>query len=365
MKVLIQFSNQDKKSEVITPFISLDNCQATDSELVVPGLIKIDYSKDGIECFCLGLDIAEKILSSVCSIQVGQDNNYGMISFPKSLNGVMLEAGILNFQRVLELAGHGTVQYVNTDKKALKALVPLSQWISADLAVDANKAYIKFKFNDYEINVSDGSAMQFCSRVKQHPLISASGLGNYFDFGNEIKLKPTIEYLCFWKLLKSDNGYKKYSNFINECNDKIKVVYDEGKKYKCDFKGGKVEFQLLSIGDKYPKKVIMQVEDFHDMDILESLQRNLSFKAIDLVGKITNIKLSTSKLLKELNFYKGENFFVFESVKDNLKAEYDIGSGILTVKQEFHLGDTIEKEYFEESMKRTREWVESIINNAE
>lgn len=365
MKILIQFSNQDKKSEVITPFIGLDNCNATDSELVVPGLIKMDYSKDGIECFCLGMDVAENILSSICNVQVGQDNNLGVISFPKSLVGVMLEAGILNFHKVLELAGNGTVQYVNTDKKALKANVPLSQWLSADLAVDSGKAYIKFKFNDYEINVSDGSAMQFCTRVKQHPLISASGLGNYFDFGNEIKLKPTIEYLCFWKMLKSDNGYKKYSNFMNECSGKIEVIYDEGKKYRCEFDGGKVEFQLLSIGDKYPKKVIMQLEELKDIQILESLQKNLSFKSIDLVGRISNVKLSTDKLLKKLKFYKGENFFVFESVKDNLKAEYDIGSGVLTVKQEFHLGETIDKDYFEESMKRTKEWIDLIINQTE
>jgi hypothetical protein len=365
MKILIQFSNQDKKSEIITPFIGLDNCQANDIELTVPGLIKMSYGKETIECFCLGLDVAEKILSSVCNIQLDTHNNNGFISFPKSLTNVMLESRILDFQKVLELASNGSVQYVNTEKKALKAIVPLSQWLSADLSINDSKAYINFKFNNYEINVSDGSAMQFCSRVKQHPLISAASLGNYFDFGSEIKLKPTIDYLCFWKSLKSDNGYKKYSNFINECNDRIKVIYDEGKKYRCEFNGGKVDFQLLSIGDKYPKKVILQFEQLNDIPTIESLQRCLGFKTIELVGRISNLRLSTYKLLKDLKFYKDDNFFIFSNVIDNFRAEYDIGSGILTIRQEFHISDKLDKDYFEKCLKNTKEWVDVILQNIE
>jgi hypothetical protein len=135
MKILIQFFDQDKKSEIITPFIALDKCIASDDGLVVPGLIKIDYSKNDIKCFCLGLDVVEKILSNICNIQVDSSGNSGLISFPRSLSGVMLETQILDFQKVLELAGNGTVEYVNTDKKSLKANVLLSQWLSANLVV--------------------------------------------------------------------------------------------------------------------------------------------------------------------------------------------------------------------------------------
>lgn len=365
MKILIQFSNHDKKSEIITPFIGLDNCNATDSELVVPGIIKIDYSKDNIVCFCLGLDVVEKILSNICNIQVDSSGNGGLITFPKCLSSVMLESKVTDFQSVLELASSGKVEYVNTDKKALKTNVLLSQWLSANLIIDNTKAIINFKFIDYEINVSDGSAMQFCNRVKAHPLISASCLGNYFDFGAEVKIKPSIEYLCFWKVLKSDNGYKKYSNFMNECNDKIKVLYDEGKKYRCEFDGGKVDFQLLSIGDKYPKKVVLQIDELKDISIIESLQKNLGFNSIEFIGKIINLKLTTTKLLKDLKFYKDEDFFVFTNARDNFKAQYDIGSGTMTIKQEFKINDKIDSIFLEENGRRIREWVDNILQEAE
>jgi hypothetical protein len=207
--------------------------------------------------------------------------------------------------------------------------------------------------------------MQFCNRVNEHPLISAGSLGNYFDFGTEIKIKPQIEYLCFWKVLKSDNGYKRYSNFMNECNNKLKVIYDEGKKYRCEFNGGKVDFQLLSIGDKYPKKVVLQVEELNEIDVIENLQSNLGFKSIDLISKISNLRLSTYKLLKELNFYKDDDFFIFTNVIDNFKAEYDIGSGTMTIKQEFHINESIDKVFFDNSLKKTKEWINNILDKAE
>lgn len=364
MKILVQFSNQDNRAEIITPFIGLDGCESTDTELKVPGIVKIDYSKSTVECFCLGLDVVEKILSNICNVKIDSVGNSGMISFPKSLSGVMLETQILDFKRVLELAGNGTVQYVNTQKQSLKATVPLSQWLVADLVVDGAKVYIKFRFLDYEINVNDGSAMQFCNRVKQHPLISVASLGNYFDFGSEISLKPNLDYLLFWKVLKSENGYKKYSNFINEMNDRINVIYDEGKKYRCQFDGGFVDFQLLSMGDKYPKKVVVQIDEIKDTIIIDNLLKNLGFKTIELVGKVTNLKLRTDKLLHQLKFYKDDNFFVFSSVRDNLKAEYDIGSGTLSIKQEFHIVDKIDKVILEENYKLTKNWIDMVIKEA-
>ncbi len=58
---------------------------------------------------------------------------------------------------------------------------------------------------------------------------------------------------------------------------------------------------------------------------------------IDLVSKITNIKLSTHTLLKKLNFYKDEDFFIFTNVSNNFKATYDIYNNTLNIKQEFKI----------------------------
>lgn len=342
MKVKIRFNGLENKADVITPFLKFKDCKANDENIIVPNILKINYI-DNLTCFCHGLDIAEIILSNICKVVVDDENNHGIISFPNSLIDILIETEIVDFNSIVDLVSNGKVNFINTDKKQLKAIVPLSQWLLADLTINYKQAFIRLKVNNYEINVNDGSALLFCNRVKQNPFISASGLNKYFDFG-DIKLKPKIEYLCLWKMLKSDNGYKKYSNFINECNNDLNIIYDEGKKYKCEFNGGKVEFQLTSISDKYPKKVIVQIESIQQLNIIKSLQENLNIKNIDLVCKVTNIKLNTNKLLRDLNFYKSDNFFIFENIKDNLKIEYDIASNILNLKQDILLIDLTQKE---------------------
>ena len=174
----------------------------------------------------------EKILSNICTIEIESDNNIGSIKFPSSLNCATLQSKIIDFKSVMDLCSNGKVEYINTEQRKIKASVPLSQWLNADIIINGEDAFINLHFIDYKISVNDGSAAKFCERVKQHPLISANGLSNYFDFGKVAELEPNIEYICFWKVLKSENGYKKYSNFINECNNKMDVIYDDGKKYK-------------------------------------------------------------------------------------------------------------------------------------
>lgn len=359
----MQFSNQNKKSEIITPFINLDNCVANDSGLIIPGIIKINYENKGIDCYCLGLDVAEQILSNICNIEVSSDANNGLITFPKCLSNILIKTNVVDFKGILDLASRGNVKYINTEDRKLKAVIPLSHWLSADISIDRNKAFVNFKFNDYEISVLDGSAANFCNRVKTHPLISASSLSNYFDFGNETKIKPSIEYICFWKVLKSPNGYKRYSNFINSINDKAKIAYDEGKKYSCKFNGGKIDFQLLNIGDQYPKKVIAQVEDINNesFDILKKLQKHLGFKTIDLVSKVINLNLNVVDLLEELKFYKANNFFIFTNKLENFESTYDIGSCILSVKKTFSLDDNIDENDLNEYMVELKKWITSVI----
>lgn len=360
MKILLSFSNQNNKSNIIAPFLSMNNCEASDNELIIPGMVKIDYSGNDIKCFCLGFSVVEKILSNICEIEISHDNNIGNIKFPSSLNCAMMQSKIIDFKSVMDLCSSGKVEYINTNDKKIKATVQLSQWINANIVINGDDAFINLYFLNYQINVTDGSATKFCERVKEHPLISAGALNNYFNFGKVAELEPVIDYICFWKILKSENGYKKYSNFINECNDKLKVEYDEGKKYKCQFDGGKVEFQLLSIGDKYPKKVVLQMQDLN-LDILNGLTKQLNFNTIDLVAKVSNLKISTHVLLNKLNFYKDDDFFIFTNVVDNFKATYDIYNNTMNIKQEFKI-QNIDKGYLENSVKKLKEWIDVLIN---
>ena len=360
MKILLNFFNQDNKDKIIAPFLSINSCEADDNKLVVPNIVKIDYSKSDINCYCLSFTTVEKILSNICTIEIESDNNIGSIKFPSSLNCATLQSKIIDFKSVMDLCSNGKVEYINTEQRKIKASVPLSQWLNADIIINGEDAFINLHFIDYKISVNDGSAAKFCERVKQHPLISANGLSNYFDFGKVAELEPNIEYICFWKVLKSENGYKKYSNFINECNNKMDVIYDDGKKYKCEFEGGKVEFQMLSIGDKYPKKVMLQMQELN-YDILNSLTKQLNFNTIDLVSKITNIKLNTHTLLKKLNFYKDEDFFIFTNISNNFKATYDIYNNTLNIKQEFKI-QNIDENYLNNSVEEMKKWIEKIIN---
>ena len=359
MKVLLKFFNNDHKSEIITPFLNMQDCIVTDKQLVVPKMVKIVFD-ESISCYCLSLSIAELILSSICMITTDTDNNIGEITFPRELTDIILEVKTKSFPKVMELASTGKIKYINSKIEEVKMLVPLSQWLSADVNVSEANAYINFKLNDYSINVSDQSATRFCTRVKQHPLIAASMLTEYFDFGDEIQLKPVIEYLCFWKLLKAENGYKKYANCMNECKSIMNITYDDGKKYRCDFDGGKLEFQLTAIGDKYPNKVILQFDKIN-LEVLESLKKNLSLKTIELVCKITSLQLSTNTLLRKLRFFKADNFFMFENVYDNLKAEYDISTNVMLIKREIKLDNITDNDIFIKTMDDTKAWMNNLI----
>jgi hypothetical protein len=346
MKILINFLNQNSKDKIISPFVNYKDCTATDDNLIIPGILKVDYSSTGIKCYCYSLYIAEIIISSVCTVSVSEDSNNGNVVFPNNLDSIMLECNIFSFNKILELAVNGTTNYINTEKEQIKANMSLSQWLSADINVNNGKALIKLQCNNYNVSVSDKSAKVFCDRIKEHPLIFADNLKKYFDFGSEIKIEPKIEYVYFYKMLKSDTGYKKYSNFINDNKD-LNFKYNAGKEYTCNLSDtGKIEFKLVDIGDKYPKRIIFQTGEYDDLSILNKLKKYFNINNISIIAKVSNLKLSLDSLLNKLNFYKDEDFFVFANVKDNLKATYNIYNNIMNIRQDIKIDeiDTIDNE---------------------
>ncbi len=359
MKILLEFKDQTCKSEVISPFLSIPECIADEKELTIPSILKINYEHN-IKCFCLNFSVAEKILSNICNVE--SSDNIGKISFPSSLKCASMQTKIRNFESVMELCSTGKVEYINTENKKMKAVVTLSKWIKADIIVNGFDAFINLIFIDYEINTIDNSASKFCERVKVHPLISANGLNEYFDFGESKELKPITEYVCFWKIIKHDNGYKKYSNFINESKDIMNISYDNEKKYKCEFEGGKIEFKLSNIGDKYPKKVIIKMEEAN-INILRNLQKQLNLNSIDLIAKVSNIKISSGTLLNKMNFYKDEEFFIFTNQKESIKITYDIYNNIMNIKQEIKLQD-IKEDSLINAKEKIKLTIDDLIKNS-
>jgi len=359
MKILINFLNQNNKDKIISPFVNYPNCKADDDNLIIPGILKIDYSSNNIKCYCYSLYIAELIISSICTITTSVDNNQGNIIFPNSLDSIMLECDIYSFDLILELVQNGTTQYINTDKQQIKSNISLSQWLSADINVNNMKSLINLKCNNYNILVNDKSAKIFCERVKEHPLIFATNLKKYFDFGTDIQMKPKIEYIFFYKMLKSETGYKKYSNFMND-NKELNFKYNEGKEYTCNIStNGKIEFKLLEIGDKYPKKIIYQTDKVEDLFIIDKLKKYFNISNISIISKVNNLKLNISTLLNDLKFYKDEEFFIFLNTKDNLKATYNIYSNVLNIKQDIKIENGINN--IENERNKLQEFIENLI----
>ena len=110
---------------------------------------------------------------------------------------------------------------------------------------------------------------------------------------------------------------------------------------------------------------MLQITELKDVSIIEMLHKNLGFKSIELVSKISNLRLTTDKLLNSLKFYKDDNFFIFANSRDNFRAEYDIGTGILNVKQDFNIQDELNEEYLIDNMNKMSEWINFILKNTE
>jgi hypothetical protein len=111
--------------------------------------------------------------------------------------------------------------------------------------------------------------------------------------------------------------------------------------------------------------VVLQIDELKDIYIVESLQKSLGFNSIELICKISNLKLTTPKLIRDLKFYKDDEFFIFSNVRENFKAQYDIGSGVLNIKQEFKISEIIDKEYLQESITKAKEWIDLILEKSE
>jgi len=352
MKIVIQFLDHTYKSEIITPFLGIENCEATETELVVPKLVKIDYSKENLLCYCFSLNVAEKIISSVCNCTI--TDTHGEVKFVNSLYNMVIETEILDFDNILKFVSNYKVQNVNTNNGNLKALIELSEWMTVDLMVD-KKAILNINFKNVIVH---DNIKTFCERVKNHPLIFLVNLKQYFNFGIERKLIPKIEKFCFYKILESANGYKKYSNFINDCKDKIKIEYEEGKSYLCLFDGGKIDFILLNIADEYPKKIIMEIDEINDIELLTIIQKHFSMNVIDLYAEVINIKFSIDDLLNKMGFEKDNGFFIFTN--KNMNMQYDINNFKLTIKKEIkNINKNIlnlEKEEMEQILTKMIGW---------
>jgi hypothetical protein len=347
------------KKRVLSPFVGLPNCEANDKQLIVPNKVKIDYSDDSIKCYCHDLKTVEQILHSTCEARISQDKNEGKIIFPNSLSTVAIKSKIDNFNKALKFVQGGNIEYIDTEEKQLKALLSLSGWLKGDLTVNNNQFYVNFYFEDYKINVSDNSAKKFCERTRKYPLSSVGSLNKYLNLKQN---NGEIKYICFWKIIKDIDKLKNYTDFINECNDIIKVIYDR-KKYRCEFNGGKVEFYIGNSANKMPKKAVVQINNINNesIEILQNLRYVFSFDTVNLVGKISNLDLNPRKLMNKLNFSKSRNFYIFSNSLKKFKAEYNINKQHLKIKQRIELHDSLSKKYFNEYTKSAKEWSNNII----
>ena len=359
MRVLIQFNSIASAPNILAPFLAYPGVVADEHELTVPGVIRIVIAED-LRCYCLNLTVAEELLGRLCETEVDQSGNHGRLRWPKDLAGVLLEVTLGTWEPLLTLTASGHVSYVHTTQRRLKATLALSAWLEAELTVDYPQLVLQLRFKDHELQVSDGSAASFCRRVKANPILSATGLLKTLQVP-DLQPQPKLEYLTLWKVLYSEHGYKRYAQFLNDQAAYLDVGYESHKGYHCKFTGGYVDFQLESLGDKYPKKVVLQVDNLTDTPVLTILGELLAIKTLDLVAKVVNLNL-TPPALRDLNFVKHEDFFLFTRFDTQLQARYDIGSAVLTVKQELKLA-TLTSEQLTIAKDGLQLWLREVMNH--
>lgn len=339
MRSLTIFNTINHKDKILSK-IDFDNAIDKGNAVIVPNVFKLDYS-NGLRCYCYDLYITESIVSSV--MQIDNNKNDVIISMPKDFEYIIIECDINSFDDIVELSINKDVSYLNVQLKEIRFFLK-QDYLNLDINIRDNKAIIKISFIDFALKVDDVS--NFIKRTKQKPLLYIQSLNEYFNFGT-YEAKPELEYMYYYKMLKSDTGYRKYANFINESS--LQFTYTN-KEYKAKLKKGKIEFKVENIADKYPKKIIFQSESEEDLKYIAELQKYFNINQITIIAKINNLRLDMIDLMK-LDFHKEEDFFIFSNTQDKFKATYDIFDNTLIIRQDFNNIEEANKQFIKDFIK--------------
>ncbi len=341
MRSLTVFNTSEQKDRILSN-IKFDNMEQGNNTTIIPSILKLDYNS-GLRCYCFDLYITELIVNSVLNID--NEKNNVTVYMPKDFQYIVIDCDIVDFKDILELSVNKDVTYLNISLQEIRFFLK-QDYLTLDINVKNNKAVIKISFNEFNTTVDDVS--NFIKRTREHPLIYIQSLRDYFNFGS-YEVKPELEYMYYYKMLKSDTGYRKYADFIN--NSDLKFTY-ANKEYKAKLHKGKIEFRVDNISDKYPKKVIFQSESEKDLVYIQQLQKYFNINQITIIAKVKNIKLNMIDLAR-LDFSKEEEFFIFSNIKDKFKATYDIYSNTLTIRQDFNDINEANKDYIKTFIKNS------------
>lgn len=340
MRSLIVFNNTEEKDRILSN-LKFKDCVDNGQTVIVPNLFKLDYS-NGLKCYSFDLKITEQIISSI--LQIDNNKNDIEIKAVKSFQYIVLECDIVDFDKIIELSVNKDVSYINLSLKEIRFFLK-QDYLDLDINIRNNKAVIKATIKEFNTKVDDVS--KFIKRTKEHPLMYIQSLNEYFNFGY-YEFKPSLEYMYYYKMLKSDTGYRKYADFIN--NSSLEFTYSN-KEYKAKLNDGKIEFKIENISDKYPKKIIFQTQSEKDLIYIKELQKYFNINQITIIAKVINIQLNMVDLLK-LDFHKEEEFFTFSNIQDKFKATYDIFDNTLSVRQDFNSIEEANKNFIKEFINK-------------
>ena len=319
MKILTIFKSTNLKDKILSN-IESDNMQETSNSIIIPNKLKLEYNTS-LKCFCYDLLTTEKIIASTIEV----DKN--KLIFNKDLDSVLIECNVFDFNRIQNLSLDKQVSYFNKQNQELKFYIK-DDYLNVEVNVKQNRCFLKLTFDNIDI---EKNIQLYEQRIYSRPLIYLDELRDYLDLG-DLEFKPELQYIYYEKILKSDVGFKKYSKFMDQSKLKFKLI---NKTYEAKLKSGFLKFTILNLTDKYPNKIHFRTTDKEDLKYIEELKNFFNINQISLIAKIKNLDLNLDKL-KEKDFYKDDEFFIFYHQRDKFKVTYDIFNKTAEIRQDFN-----------------------------
>ena len=341
MHSLVIFKTNDYKDKILnaiqnsTQLIQgIQDIQKTSNSIIIPNTLKIDYTSN-LKCYCYDLYTTEKIITSTMRI----DEQY--ITFP--IESIVMETKVLNYDFISKDLMYNTIYNNPNDTR----FILQQEHITIDVNIRNDVALLKITLDDIKLVNNTQS-----ERISERPLAYLESLDKYFDLGI-YTLTPYLEYLHYYKLLRSNTGYKKYSDFMNYTSLQFDYY---NREYTANLNNGTLKFKLDNISDKYPTEIIFQTTDETDFKYIKELKKYFNINQLSLIANIKDLKLSTQDLYK-MNFNKEDDFFHFSNNKNDLHIKYNIFSNALTVEQKFSI---INDDFSNINKNRVLEYIKDI-----
>lgn len=341
MKCVVKFKNDSLKSKIISEFIKYENCIIDKNKLILNDILIINFGET-IECSSNNMNAINLLLSLACNIGINDDSQFCYVEFDSSIKMILIELDNYVFNNFKLLNVNKEINYIDTKLCELSMIAKMSQWLTSNILIKDKIAKISIKLNDCEFYSNVKNRKELVQKIKNNVLSPISLINEELinDYSNtNINIGKLI------KVIKSDNGYKKYSKFINDCKNNISIQYNTNS-YFIKFNGGTIEFIMLDENDEYPKVIKLEFLEVNNIDnlVVNSISNLFNIKYIDVNCYINDLYMSPERLIKFYNFDKSELFAEFYK-NDTYNITYNLYNKIMKISKQIQINDNFSNEY--------------------